>query len=58
MFALYIAFFFLIHVLEFCEYKYFTSVIGYVPKYFVLFDVVVDGIVFLIFLLLLSNFNF
>ena len=37
-----------ISVLQFSEYKSFTSLVGFIHRYFILFDAVVNGIVFLI----------
>ena len=39
-----------ISVLQFSEYKSFTSLVRFIPRYFILFDGSVNGIVFLIYL--------
>ena len=36
-----------LNILKFSVYKSFTSLVKFIPKYFILFDVIVNGIVFL-----------
>ena len=35
-------------VLQFSKYKYFTSLVRFIPKYFILLDAIINGILFLI----------
>ena len=35
-----------INVLKFAVYKFFTSLVKFIPKYFIIFDTIVNGIVF------------
>ena len=45
---LFVSFFSFINVLQFSTYRFFTSVVKIIPKYFILSDAIVSGIVFLI----------
>ena len=35
-------------VLQYSKYRYFTSLVRFIPRYFILFEAIVNGIVFLI----------
>ena len=39
-----------LNVLQILVYKYFTSLVKFIPKYFIVFDATVNGIIFFLFL--------
>ena len=38
-----------LNVLQILVYKYFTSLVKFIPKYFIVFDAIVNGIIFFLF---------